>query len=331
MDGRAGDAHVVGMAPAPELRSADPRGRPVHAPGQGGHADHGRGGPGRGQRGRVPDRPCGDARGLQSCRHPRGGRDGGGGRDRVRRRLDQGAPPTQPGPEQESQVRRSDTRGPRVRPGRRALGGVDTHLSFTRWNSVGIDLGSVGWLVWAVFVVVGTANAVNLTDGLDGLASGSATFCFAILAIIGYWQFRHYSIYHVASALDLALTSIALAGACLGFLWWNAAPARIFMGDTGSLAIGAAIAALALPMNLQLLLPGDRWTVRHRHPLGGRPGRQLPGLRATGLPHGAAAPSLRASRLARDDGDRALLDPRPASSPPSGSASSTPTSSRSRR
>ncbi|MGH9029088.1 MAG: phospho-N-acetylmuramoyl-pentapeptide-transferase [Acidimicrobiales bacterium] len=133
--------------------------------------------------------------------------------------------------------------------------GVNTHLSFTRWDSIGIDLGGIGWIVWAVFVIVGTANAVNLTDGLDGLASGSATFCFAILAIIGYWQFRHYSIYHVFPALDLALSAVAAAGACLGFLWWNAAPARIFMGDTGSLAIGAALAALALQMNLQLLLP----------------------------------------------------------------------------
>jgi len=132
--------------------------------------------------------------------------------------------------------------------------GVNTHLSFTRWSSTGIDLGSVGWIFWAVFVIVGTANAVNLTDGLDGLASGSATFCFAILAIIGYWQFRHYSIYRVGSALDLALSSVAMAGACLGFLWWNAAPARIFMGDTGSLAIGSALGALALQMNLQLLL-----------------------------------------------------------------------------
>jgi len=133
--------------------------------------------------------------------------------------------------------------------------GVNTHLSYTRWNSVGIDLGSVGWIFWAVFVIVGTANAVNLTDGLDGLASGSATFCFAILAIIGYWQFRHYSLYHVSSALDLAFASVAIAGACLGFLWWNAAPARIFMGDTGSLAVGSAMAALCLQMNLQLLLP----------------------------------------------------------------------------
>jgi phospho-N-acetylmuramoyl-pentapeptide-transferase len=133
--------------------------------------------------------------------------------------------------------------------------GVNTALSFTRYNSIGVDLGSIGWVVFAVFVMVGTSSAVNLTDGLDGLASGSATFGFAILAIIGYWQFRHFSIYHVPSALDLALVSVALAGACLGFLWWNAAPARIIMGDTGALAIGAALAALCLQMNLLLLLP----------------------------------------------------------------------------
>jgi len=133
--------------------------------------------------------------------------------------------------------------------------GVNTHLSFTRWDSLGVDLGQTGWIVWAVFVMVGTANAVNLTDGLDGLASGSATFCFACLAVIGYWQFRHLALYHVSSALDLALSSVALAGACLGFLWWNAAPARIFMGDTGALAIGSGLAALSLQMNVQLLLP----------------------------------------------------------------------------
>ncbi|HUI03848.1 MAG TPA: phospho-N-acetylmuramoyl-pentapeptide-transferase [Acidimicrobiales bacterium] len=133
--------------------------------------------------------------------------------------------------------------------------GANTHLSFTRWNTFGVDLGQAWWVVWAVFILVGTANAVNLTDGLDGLASGSATFCFACLAVVGYWQFRHLSLYHVGPALDLALSSVALAGACLGFLWWNAAPARIFMGDTGSLAIGSGLAALCLQMNLQLLLP----------------------------------------------------------------------------
>jgi phospho-N-acetylmuramoyl-pentapeptide-transferase len=133
--------------------------------------------------------------------------------------------------------------------------GVDTHLSFTRYDSTGIDLGRLGWGLFAGLVIVGTANAVNLTDGLDGLASGSAVFNFSCLAIIGYWEYRHFAIYHVHPALDLALSSTALAGACSGFLWWNAAPAKIFMGDTGSLAIGSGLAAICLQMNLDLLLP----------------------------------------------------------------------------
>jgi phospho-N-acetylmuramoyl-pentapeptide-transferase len=132
--------------------------------------------------------------------------------------------------------------------------GTQTTLSFTRYTLPGWQLGSIGWAVLAVLVLVGTSNAVNLTDGLDGLAAGSSTFCFATLAIIGYWQFRHFAIYGIASALDLALASVALAGACIGFLWWNAAPAKIYMGDTGSLAIGAGLGALCLLMNLDLLL-----------------------------------------------------------------------------
>jgi phospho-N-acetylmuramoyl-pentapeptide-transferase len=132
---------------------------------------------------------------------------------------------------------------------------VSTALSFTRWNYPGIDLGEAGWVVFATLVLVGASNAVNLTDGLDGLAAGSATFCFAVLGVIGYWQFRHFGIYRVGSALDMALGAVALAGGCLGFLWWNAAPARIYMGDTGSLAIGSGLAALCLLMNLDLLLP----------------------------------------------------------------------------
>jgi phospho-N-acetylmuramoyl-pentapeptide-transferase len=133
---------------------------------------------------------------------------------------------------------------------------VSTALSFTRYGVLGIDLGQVGWVVFAVLVVVGTSNAVNITDGVDGLAAGSGTFCFAVLSIMGYWIFRHFSIYHVlpASAIDLALVSVALAGACIGFLWWNAAPARIIMGDTGSLAIGAGLGAICLLLNLDLLL-----------------------------------------------------------------------------
>ncbi len=115
----------------------------------------------------------------------------------------------------------------------------------------------LGWFFVpvAAFVIVGASNAVNLTDGLDGLAAGSSTFAFSAFAIIGFWQFRHRDVYQVSQALDLAVLAVALTGACAGFLWWNAAPARIFMGDTGSLAIGAGLAAFALVMNLHLLLP----------------------------------------------------------------------------
>ena len=131
---------------------------------------------------------------------------------------------------------------------------ASTTLSFTRYDSIGLHMGTAVWVVWGTLIIAAAANAVNLTDGLDGLAAGSATFCFACLAIIGYWQYRHFTIYHVGDALDLALASVALAGACLGFLWWNAAPAKIFMGDTGSLSIGSGLAALCLLMNLDLLL-----------------------------------------------------------------------------
>jgi phospho-N-acetylmuramoyl-pentapeptide-transferase len=111
-------------------------------------------------------------------------------------------------------------------------------------------------VIFAVLVMVGSSNAVNITDGVDGLAAGAGTFCFAVLSIMGYWIFRHVAIYHVlpASAIDLSLVAVALAGACIGFLWWNAAPAKIIMGDTGSLAIGAGLAALCLLLNLDLLL-----------------------------------------------------------------------------
>ncbi|HVF74360.1 MAG TPA: phospho-N-acetylmuramoyl-pentapeptide-transferase [Acidimicrobiales bacterium] len=133
--------------------------------------------------------------------------------------------------------------------------GVDDALSFTRAGAPGTpDLGWV-WMVWAVLVIIGSSNAVNLTDGLDGLAAGSAAFAFSAFAIMGFWQFRHLDVYGISQALDLALLAVALTGACAGFLWWNAAPARIFMGDTGSLAIGGGLAALALVMKLDLLLP----------------------------------------------------------------------------
>jgi phospho-N-acetylmuramoyl-pentapeptide-transferase len=132
---------------------------------------------------------------------------------------------------------------------------VDTHLSFTRFNSLGLQLGKVGWVLMAVLVFVGFTNAVNLTDGLDGLAAGSSAFTFVAFTVIGFYQLKHEVMYGNPASLDEAVMAAAMIGACTGFLWWNAAPARIFMGDTGSLGIGAAVAVLALLENVDLLLP----------------------------------------------------------------------------
>ncbi len=137
---------------------------------------------------------------------------------------------------------------------------VSTELSFARPGVLDIDFGPVGWVLWAVVLLYATSNAVNLTDGLDGLAAGSGIFSFGAYAIIGFWIFRQSisdqpDVYQVTHALDLAVVAIAMLGACAGFLWFNAAPAEIFMGDTGSLAIGSGLAALALTTNTHMLLP----------------------------------------------------------------------------
>jgi phospho-N-acetylmuramoyl-pentapeptide-transferase len=135
-----------------------------------------------------------------------------------------------------------------------------TDISFIR--STGLNLG-VAFLLWVFLMVAATANAVNLTDGLDGLASGSVAMVMASYVIIAFWQFRHtcaltpspgcYDV-DLATSLDLAIVAAAAMGAVAGFLWWNAAPAKIFMGDTGSLALGGLIAALAIATQTQLLL-----------------------------------------------------------------------------
>lgn len=135
------------------------------------------------------------------------------------------------------------------------LTNISTELSFTRAGGIGLDMGPVGWSLWAVLIIVGASNAVNFTDGLDGLAAGSSIFNFAAFTIIGYWAFRHVELYNLPHALDLAVVGAAMLGGCVGFLWWNAAPAQIIMGDAGALAIGTALACLALATNTHLLLP----------------------------------------------------------------------------
>jgi phospho-N-acetylmuramoyl-pentapeptide-transferase len=133
---------------------------------------------------------------------------------------------------------------------------VATTISFTRADSPGWDLPWWAWIFWAGLIIFATTNAVNVTDGLDGLAAGSAMLGFLAFTIIAYWEFRNGMIYtSVVNPLDLAVIAVAFAGACGGFLWFNAAPARIFMGDVGALGIGAALALLALTTNTQLLLP----------------------------------------------------------------------------
>jgi phospho-N-acetylmuramoyl-pentapeptide-transferase len=133
--------------------------------------------------------------------------------------------------------------------------GIAHTVSLTRADYPGWELPTFVWVLFAGLIIWATTNAVNVTDGLDGLAGGSALMGFGAFMIIGYWAFRNPEIYGaVVNPLDLAALAAAFAGACMGFLWYNAAPARIIMGDVGALGIGSALALLALTMNTQLLL-----------------------------------------------------------------------------
>jgi phospho-N-acetylmuramoyl-pentapeptide-transferase len=133
--------------------------------------------------------------------------------------------------------------------------GIGTDLSFFR--STAINLG-IFFYFWVFLMVAASSNGVNLTDGLDGLAVGSAAQVLAAFVVIGFWEFRHPVFYEWRATgsdpFDLALVAAALFGSCAGFLWWNTAPAKIFMGDTGSLMLGGAMAVLAILLNTQLLL-----------------------------------------------------------------------------
>jgi phospho-N-acetylmuramoyl-pentapeptide-transferase len=137
---------------------------------------------------------------------------------------------------------------------------ASNHVSFIR---------DFDWLVLPAFlavllfwlIITGTSNATNLTDGLDGLLAGSSVMVFGAYTLVNIWQNNQScelaagpTCYEVRDPLDLAVVAAAITGACFGFLWWNASPARIFMGDTGSLSLGGALAGFAILTRTELLL-----------------------------------------------------------------------------
>jgi phospho-N-acetylmuramoyl-pentapeptide-transferase len=143
----------------------------------------------------------------------------------------------------------------------RGLTPASTKLSFVQ--DFGLSIGPVLFVIWAYFMIAAMSNGVNLTDGLDGLATGASVMVFGAYVFVGVWQHGQncaFSVvatancYDVRDPLDLAVVASALMGSCFGFLWWNTSPAKIFMGDTGSLALGGALAGLAILSHTEMLL-----------------------------------------------------------------------------
>lgn len=133
-------------------------------------------------------------------------------------------------------------------------------LSFVRDITV-LSFGAFGFVLVANLIIAAWSNAVNLTDGLDGLAAGTTAMVLATYVIICFWEFRNNcsltsaaGCYQVRDSLDVGILAASGMGGCIGFLWWNAAPARIFMGDTGSLALGGLLAGLSVVTRTELLL-----------------------------------------------------------------------------
>ncbi|MGA8546303.1 MAG: phospho-N-acetylmuramoyl-pentapeptide-transferase [Mycobacterium sp.] len=133
------------------------------------------------------------------------------------------------------------------------------NLSYVREIAT-VALGPVIFVLFCVGIVYSWSNAVNFTDGLDGLAGGAMAMVCAAYVLITFWQYRNAcavtpgpGCYNVRDPLDLAIVAAATAGACIGFLWWNAAPAKIFMGDTGSLALGGIIAGISVTSRTEIL------------------------------------------------------------------------------
>ena len=137
-------------------------------------------------------------------------------------------------------------------------------LSYVR-DFVAVTFPVVVFLVFIVILVYGWSNAVNFTDGLDGLAAGSMAMVMGTYVVFSFWQFRYSCFstaegvnlsgcYQVRDPLDIAVVCSAALGACLGFLWWNAAPAKIFMGDTGSMFLGGIVAGVSVVSRTELLM-----------------------------------------------------------------------------
>lgn len=144
---------------------------------------------------------------------------------------------------------------------------ASTRISFIR--DTPIDLAAAGtvagvilFVVWANFLITSWSNAVNLTDGLDGLATGVSLIVFGAYVLVGVWQNNQSCqtlatvgprCYETRDPLELAVVAAAITGALFGFLWWNASPAKIFMGDTGALALGGALAGLSILSRTEVL------------------------------------------------------------------------------
>ena len=138
-------------------------------------------------------------------------------------------------------------------------GDINTKLYFPLFKNLQIDLGIL-YIPFAMFVIVATSNAVNLTDGLDGLAIGPVMTTAASLGIVAYATghmgiANYLNIPYVPYAGDLTILCFAIVGAGLGFLWFNAFPAQLFMGDVGALSLGAGLGVIALVSKSELLLP----------------------------------------------------------------------------
>ena len=147
-----------------------------------------------------------------------------------------------------------------TRPDERGETPASAALSFTRVMEQWTLPAALAVLLFLV-MITGSSNAVTLTDGLDGLATGASTMVFGAYTLVNIWQNNQSCVisagpkcYEVRDPLDLAVIAAALTGACFGFLWWNASPAKIFMGDTGSLALGGALAGLAILTRTEFLL-----------------------------------------------------------------------------